>query len=540
MEIKKLTADRTCYRRLSYVLLISPFLISGCADDDDSRPNILIAIGDDISFPHMGAYGCEFVSTPGFDRVAREGILFNNAYTPNSKSSPSRACLLTGRNSWQLEEACNHIPYFPLKFTTFMESLNNHGYVTGFTGKGWAPGVALDSTGEPRQMTGKAYNSKKTVPPATGISNNDYSGNFQEFMNSRDPGKPFCFWYGSTEPHRRYEFGVGMKKGKRQISDVSRVFGFWPDNDTIRTDILDYAFEIEYFDSHLVKILEIIEKSGELENTIVVVTADNGMPFPRIKGQAYEYSNHMPLAIMWGKGIKNPGRTVDDFISFIDFAPTFLEAAAISDIEGGMMPAEGKSLMNIFHSGKKGEVDKTRDHVLIGKERHDVGRPDDTGYPIRGIIRDGFLYLRNFKPDRWPAGNPETGYMNVDASPVKSYILNMRRKGGSDEYWELCFGRRTDEELYNIATDPDCMINIAKKPEFNTVKQNLRNQLESELTQQGDPRMTGNGDVFDKYPYANEEVKDFYNRYMKGEISPKSAGWIDSTDFETERLLSPR
>jgi len=517
----------------SFVIL-SPVLISGCGTrDPNDRPNILIAIGDDISFPHMSAYGCTFVKTPGFDRVAREGILFSNAYTPNAKSSPSRACLLTGRNSWQLEEGCNHIPFFPAKFTSFIETLNSHGYITGFTGKGWAPGVALDSAGHARQMTGRVFNSVKTVPPASGISNTDYAGNFEDFMNSRDPEKPFCFWYGSNEPHRKYEFGAGIMKGGKQKSDIDKVFAFWPDNDTVRTDILDYAYEIEYFDKHLVRILEILGKHGELDNTIIVVTADNGMPFPRVKGQVYEYSSHMPLAIMWGEGIKNPGRTVDDFISFIDFAPTFLEAAGISENENGMQPIEGKSFTKIFRSLKKGIVDKSRDHVLIGKERHDVGRPDDAGYPVRGIVKDGYLYLRNFRTDRWPAGNPETGYMNVDGSPTKTMILNMRRTGRSDEFWKLSFGKRSEEELYNIAEDPECMINLAGDTAFGTLKQKLRDQMERELTVQQDPRILGNGDIFDKYIYANESVRNFYNRFIHGELSRTSAGWIDSTDFET-------
>ena len=155
--------------------------------------------------------------------------------------------------------------------------------------------------------------------------------------------------------------------------------------------MLDYAFEIEYFDNHLVKMLDILEKKGELDNTIVIVTADNGMPFPRVKGQSYEYSNHLPLAIMWGKGIRNPGRTIYDYVSFIDFAPTLLEVAGIKQSVAGMQSIEGRSLTDIFYSSKKGYVNKERDHVLIGRERNDVGRPGDLGYPIRGIVKDGFL-----------------------------------------------------------------------------------------------------------------------------------------------------
>lgn len=116
------------------------------------------------------------------------------------------------------------------------------------------------------------------------------------------------------------------------------------------------------------------------------------------------------MAIMWGKGIKNPGRIVDDFISFIDIAPTLLETAGIKESGRGMQPIEGRSFTDLFYSGEKGKVDSIRDHVLIGKERHDVGRPDNVGYPIIGIIKDGFFYLKNFKTDRWPSGNPETGY----------------------------------------------------------------------------------------------------------------------------------
>jgi len=508
-------------------------LFSGCATDRESeRPNILIAIGDDISFPHMSAYGCSWIQTPGFDRVAKNGILFKNAYTPNAKSSPSRACLLTGRNSWQLEEAANHIPFFPPKFTTFMESLGKNGYDVGYTSKGWAPGVALDSSGNARQMTGKPFNARKAAPPSTGISNSDYASNFEDFLNACDPDKPFCFWYGSYEPHRRYQYGSGTEIGGKNLSDIEKVYGFWPDNEVVRNDLLDYAFEIEHFDSHLVKMLEMLEESGVLDNTIVIVTSDNGMPFPRVKGQEYELSNHMPLAIMWGKGIKNPGRTIYDYISFIDFAPTILEAARVSQPESGMQPIEGRSFARIFSSGKKGIVDKSFDHVLIGKERHDVGRPDDAGYPVRGIFREGYLYLINFKPNRWPAGDPETGYMGCDGSPTKTFILSMNRTGLSAKYWNLCFGKRVEEELYNISSDPECLINLAGNPGLNPTKQKLRDQLLRQLREQEDPRIVGNGDIFDNYVYANESVRNFYNRYMKGEISRKSAGWIDSTDFE--------
>ena len=523
---------------LKTLLLVSPWIIYGCKSspeyDIEDRPNILIAMGDDISYPHMGAYGTAWTKTPAFDRVAKEGILFSNVYTPNAKSSPSRACFLTGRNSWQLEAACNHVPYFPSRFTGFIEAIGRNGYYTGYTGKGWAPGAAFDSLGNERQLTGRPFNEKTTAPPASGISNIDYAANFAAFLDSRTEKKPFCFWYGSKEPHRKYEYGSGVKKGGKKPDEIKAIPAFWPDDPAVRNDLLDYAFEIEYFDSQLNAMLKLLEEKGELENTIVIVTADNGMPFPRAKGQAYEYSNHVPMAVMWGKGIRNPGRKVSDFISFIDIPPTILEIAAIPESGAGMQKITGRSITDIFSSGRSGYLKKERNHVLIGRERNDVGRNNDNGYPVRGIIRDGFLYLSNYAPERWPGGNPETGYPDCDGSPTKSLILSMRRSGISSGYWMMSFGKRGDEELYELSKDPACINNLAVDPSYNPTKRRLHEQLYLELLEQDDPRAFGRGDVFDKYPYADESVRDFHARFLKRELPRKSAAWIDSTDFETE------
>lgn len=501
------------------------------ANAEQARPNILFCIADDASYPHFGAYGCQWVKTPGFDRIAKEGLLFNKCYTPNAKCAPSRACILTGRNSWQLEEAGNHLAYFPLKFQSYVETLGKHGYHIGRTLKGWAPGVAVDETGKPRHLAGPPFNKRRIDPPTDGISNNDYAGNFIDFLDANQEGKPFCFWYGCVEPHRRYEYGSGVAKGAKKLSDVDRVPEFWPDNETIRNDMLDYAFEIEYFDAHLLRMLQTLEDRGQLANTIVVVTSDNGMPFPRVKGQEYELSNHLPLAIMWQNGIQHPGRKIDDYVSFIDFAPTFLEVARIKQSESGMASITGKSLSGYFTTPKQGVVFPERDHVLIGKERHDVGRPHDWGYPIRGIIKDGHLLLHNFETNRWPAGNPETGYLNTDGGATKTEILNLRRSGEETRYWELSFGKRVQEELYNIVDDPDCLNNLATASSHIEMKNRLKKQLFAELKAQGDPRLNGNPNVFDNYKVTSKATANFFERFLKGE--KLRAGWVNDSDFET-------
>jgi N-sulfoglucosamine sulfohydrolase len=445
------------------------------------RPNILFAIADDWSFGHAGAYGCGWVQTPNFDRVAKDGILFTRAYTPNAKCAPSRAIILTGRYSWQLEEAGNHMAFFPAKFGSFMERLEANGYSTGYTGKGWGPGFANDSKGKPRRITGKRFQAKQAKPPAKGISRIDYAANFADFLETGSAGKPWAFWLGTTEPHRGYEYGSGVRLGKK-LGDIERVPEYWPDNETIRNDMLDYAIEVEHFDNHLGRALKQLEAAGQLDNTLIVATSDHGMPFQRAKGQAYDHSNHIPLAMCWANGINGSGRVVDDFVDFADLAPTFLEAGQVSDVGPIMQPVSGRSLFSIFKSDKAGQIESDHDHVLVGKERHDTGRPHNWGYPIRGIVKGGMLYLHNFETVRWPAGHPTTGYLNCDGSPTKSQVLEMRRNGASQKFWDLCFGKRPSDELYNLADDPDCVTNLASQPAHADQMATLKKQLFGELT----------------------------------------------------------
>lgn len=518
------------------LILFLLFLNSACNNqhNENEKPNILFCIMDDASI-HMSAYGYDWVNTPSFDRLADEGILFTNAYTPNAKCAPSRSSVLTGRNSWQLEEAANHVVNFPGKFKTFPEALRENGYVTALTGKGWGPGDPGVIDGEKRKLIGNAWLNLKMKPMANGMSNEDYAANFNAFLDSVKEGQNWFFWYGAREPHRKYEYGSGQKAGKKKTSDIDSVPSFWPDNEIIRNDMLDYALEIEYADSHLGRMIESLEERGLLENTIIVMTSDHGMPFPRCKAQEYEYSNHVPMAIMWPKGIKKPGRAVKDMVSFIDFAPTFLELAKIPLEKSGMHSSPGKSLTDIFYSKKEGQVNPDRDFVMIGKERHDYSRPKNQGYPIRGIVTDDFLYLYNYDISLWPAGNPEIGYLDIDGSPTKTEILRLFREGENDYYWNLSMGKRNlNEELFNISLDTECISNLAKDPEYKAIKEELKTRMEEKLKEQQDPRMFGNGDIFNSYGYSNEMGWNYYERFMDGEFTIKNTNWVNPDDQEKE------
>jgi hypothetical protein len=191
---------------------------------------------------------------------------------------------------------------------------------------------------------------------------------------------------------------------------------------------------------------------------------------------------------------------------------------------------EGKNLKSVFDETQKYQF---REFMVIGKERTDLGRPNDVGYPIRGIVTSDFLYLRNYHPGRWPAGNPETGYMDCDGSPTKTFVLNERRVKGKSKYWDLNFGKVAGEQLFRISTDQECLENLAENPSYAAVKSKLIKQMTKKLKKDSDPRMFGKGDIFDTYSYS-EDNRNFYNRVMAGE--KLKAGWINETDIEKNKI----
>ena len=471
-------------------------------------PNILFVIADDQSFPYSSAYGKCGIETPAFDKVADNGILFMNAFVAAPQCSPSRAAILTGRNIWQLEEAGTHDSYFPKKFPVFTDALENAGYQIGYTGKAWDPGNFKDA-GWLRNPVGPEYNTRILEnPPTKGINKTDYAANFADFLTEKPKAKPFFFWFGAHEPHRIYEAGSGKKAGLNPNNII--VPPFLPDNELVRNDLIDYALEIQWFDKQLGNIIQQLENVGELNNTIIVITADNGMAFPYAKANMQEYGIHVPLAIC-GPKVTGKQRKVTDLVSLIDLSPTILDWVGLPHLKG----TTGKSLLPILNSNASGNIDASRQYILAGRERHTHARPNNLGYPSRAIRTAEYLYIKNFKPDRWPLGDPaqvnttpilknkdlkpiEEGYEDIDASPTKTFIIN--NQYDLKKLFQLGYAKREADQLYNIKEDPYCMNDLASSTKHQTILKKLQQQLEKELIAQGDPRVHGNGAIFDSYP----------------------------------------
>jgi len=435
------------------------------------RPNILVVISDDQSWPHAGAYGCRFVNTPAFDRVAAEGVLFTNAFTAAPQCSPNRAAILAGRPIGGLREAGTHCSLFPRDLAVYPQLLAEAGYLVGADGKGWAPGE-FTAAGWPHNPAG---------PGARG---------FEAFLARRRAGQPFCFWYGSTHPHRGYKAGSGIAAGKDPAAVT--VPSYLPDTPAVRSDFLDYALAIEQFDGQLNRLLTTLRAAGELDTTLVVVTSDNGMPFPRAKATLYDDGLHVPLAIRWPAHVR-PGRTTTALVSHVDLAPTFLEAAGIA-IPASMV---GRSLLPLLTEGRQGGPEVAREFILAGRERHTSARPDNAGYPSRAIRTDRHLLIVNYRPERHPLGDHGD---DVDDGPTKRLVMKGRNDPALRRWHDLCFGLRPREELYDIQADPGCIDNRADDPACAAIRADLLRHLTADLVAAGDPRELDGGDIFDSYP----------------------------------------
>jgi uncharacterized sulfatase len=274
---------------------------------------------------------------------------------------------------------------------------------------------------------------------------------------------------------------------------------FWPDNEVSRNDVLDYFWKVERYDREVGEMLDLLERAGQLDNTIVVMSGDNGWPFPRCKANLYDGGTRQPLAVRWPARLK-AGRTCDDFINLMDLAPTFLEA-------GGLKPLPemtGRSFLGLLTGQEKCG---SRNVAFVERERHANARAGDIGYPMRAIRTREFLYVRNPRPDRWPAGDPEPQkdpprpFGDCDDGPTKRYILNHRDEPGMQKFFELCFAKRPAEELYDVKKDPHEINNLAGQSEYAAQQKRLRSELDQWMKTTADPRAIKDDDHWDSYPY---------------------------------------
>lgn len=461
--------------RLRAMLMLLVGIVGLAARGQEARPNILFAIADDWGYPHAGAYGYAAARTPTFDRLAKEGMLFTRAFSAAPSCTASRGSILTGQAPHRLENGGNLWSELPAKFAVYPQLLEKKGYVVGSMRKGWGPGKFGEWGSDPAGLKNKS---------------------FEAFLKKVPEGKPFCFWFGSPDPHRPYDRKFGEASGI-DPKDVA-VPGYLPDTMEVRKDIVDYLAEVQRFDKEVGEALAALEASGRAANTLVIVTGDNGWPFPRGKANLYDAGTRQPMVARWPGHIK-AGSTTDTLTVLTDVAPTFLEAAGVE------VPKEmtGKSLMPVL-LGKEGPG---RDAVFVERERHARARAGNVSYPARAVRTDRYLYIRNFEPERWPAGDPDFEasqgvFSDIDAGPTKTFLLEKRNEVVIDRFYHLATDKRPAEELYDVQADPDCVTNLAGWEKVAAAQGELRRKLDAWMTETADPRAANeHDDRWDKYEY---------------------------------------
>lgn len=508
------------------------------------RPNIVFCFADDWGFyasayrkPHDNTPNA-VVKTPNFDRVAKEGVLFNHAFVTAPSCTPCRSSLLSGQYFYRTGRgAILQGAIWDAKIPSYPLILRDRGHHIGHTFKVWSPGTpanapygaakyAYNKAGRKFNQFSQFVSRAKDKEKAKRQLYGEVAGNFELFLKDRKPGQPFCYWFGPTNPHRKWVRGSGKTLwGIDPESLKGKLPPFLPDVPVTRQDMADYLGEVQAFDAAVGVILKKLQAAGELENTVVVVSGDHGMPgMPHGKCNLYDFGVRVALAVRVGKNVHiqgkqgRPGRVVDDFVNLMDLAPTFVDVAGIKPPK----VMTGRSFLPVLLSSKNGQVDPSRDYVVVGRERHvAAARPGNLPYPQRAIRTKDFLYIRNFKPDRWPMGddrnvtatsapsenaltnNTFVTFPDMDASPTKAFIVLNRNQPGMKKFYDYAFAKRPGEELYDLRKDPHEIHNVAADPEYASARKRLSARLMHVLRSTGDPRVIGGGSTFDKPPYSD-------------------------------------
>lgn len=464
------------------IFLIAVLFIAACkSEDKPDRPNILLLMSDNQSWNHAGVYGDDVVKTPNIDKIAAEGVRFTNAYCNSPSCTPARAAMLTGQDIWRIEEGANLWGVLPTQFPIFTDLLEKAGYRVGFDGKGWGPG-SYEANGRTRNPGGNKY------------------ANFADFIKNRKKGEPWSYWFNSLHPHRPYVVGSGEKAG----IDLNKITvpKYLPDTKDVRVDIADYYAAIQDFDNEVGTIMQQLKETGELDNTIVIVVADNGWQMPRGLANLYDFGTRVPLIISWPKNFKTNVVT-DELMTLADFAPTFLSIAK-AEIPKQMT---GVNILPIVE--KDAPKHQERDFVVLARERHAFVRQRGLGYPGRAIRTKDYLYIKNYEASRWPAGDPPL-YGDVDPymlnypGPAKFYILKHKDEPAVKPMYDLAFAKRPTEELFDVANDPDQLHNVANDPKFAKIKKELADKMLAYLKKTNDPRETGGKIIWDSTDYFSE------------------------------------
>ena len=404
------------------------------SDPSPKSPNILLLISDDHSGDDLGAAGKDRPRTPALDRLAASGVRFTNAYASSPQCSPSRSSIVTGRSPHSTGTSRLHST-LTSEHDTVIDALKRKGYYTAAFRK-----VHL---GESFQNRWDSY-ADKDVP-------------FTNFFRDRPRDRPFFLWIGFDDPHRPYQ--TGAIPHPHDPANV-RVPGFLPDHPAIRKDLGHYYDEITRMDNEVANVLSLLDSHGLSNETMVVFTGDNGMPFPGAKGSLFRDGVHVPLLVRWN-GVIAPGQVRKEVLSLVDLAPTLLDAAGIPPLA----KSEGRSLLSTL----KTQSSFTR-KVAAFFERNWHDNLD----LIRGVRSEEYLLIQNYRPEiAYPPS------LDLVDSPSWQTMLELHSRRKLSQVLEQRYfaAPRPETEFYNVEKDPFQLQDLATDEHHSAPVQRLKQLL---------------------------------------------------------------
>jgi arylsulfatase len=409
------------------------------------RPNFVFIIADDVSFDDIGCYGNPVVKTPNIDRLAAEGRMFDRAYLTTSSCSPTRCSIITGRYPQNTGAPELHMP-LPAGHFLFPQALRAAGYYTVLAGKNhMGPEVrpAFDQVTDPAGPGGERQ--------------------WVRHLRDRPKDKPFFMWLASTDAHRDWET---TERDPRYDPTQVVVPPYLFDGPQTRQDLADHLHEVSRLDRFVGNVRNELERQGVAENTYVILTADNGRPFPRSKTRLYD-SGTKPPFIVWRPGNIEPGRTAS-LVSVIDLAPTILELAGV--------PAD-KRLQGVSFAPILADLQATvRDYAFAEHNWH-VGQAHE-----RSVREGDWLYIRNAFPEL-PSLCAESG--PVFPAGKELWAAHDAGQLGPDQQ-DVFLKPRPAEELYHVKNDPHQLHNLAADVGHAETLDQLRRVLDRWVDETGD------------------------------------------------------
>jgi len=500
------------------VLLISIFSKAPAATPPAAdRPNVILFIADDVSWDDLGCTGNPTARTPHIDRLAANGRRFDAAYLTASSCSPSRSSVVTGRyphNNGRASELhqpiAAHLPWFP-------RLLREAGYYTALSGKHHMTFEA-PAAGEAPQPTPFDHVDTGKIP-----GNSGGHGNWVKVVQERPKDKPFFFWFASNDAHRDWDGDVEWRPesyGAKHTAAAVRVPPFLRNDTATRNDLASYQNEVTRFDHYIGEVVDALEKEGTLANTLILVMADNGRPFPRAKTRLHDSGMKTYLIAHWPAGLAQPGRPSPSLVSAIDIAPTVLAVAGLP----AAPTMQGVSFLPVLQN----PAATVRQHAFSEHNWHDYEAHG------RAVRSEGFLYILNHRPAlAWQ------GPADSVRSPSHQTLRAARDAGAlTPAQADVFLVPRPVEELYDTASDPHQLKNLAADPSHHAVKVRLAKLLTEWSDVTGDTVPTElTGDGFDRETGAAIKAAGATKAAKGGKAAPR--GTPAGSERNASRINAP-